>query len=368
MTRRTLAVAGLLVLVAAPFAGAQESGFQRAEWVDPAPTSQVDGQPLAYLDSARQLTGIVTHENGIERVTALLVPAQDPPPEECRATVDPNATMERNGSTFRVTATFPCNLVYEVRANAQSRAGSGLGAPPPATHVMPLLVAVAIPPAPVASVDAVVDGDARTVTLEWPGGPEPDLLGYVVSRDGEAIGQVNASEATRFIDDEPPGGSVAYEVTAVRSGPDDEVQQVASEPTTVAVETPADPDAPATSTGGSDPSAGPVDPQLAGEATQAEVQGQPNGAGLSSVAARGQRPPSLGPPTTVDTGFSETLPFDPNAPSQRASGDPAVVATFEEVVALDEKQRLAFIAGGLAVLVGAATIFYVTRRAAREAY
>jgi hypothetical protein len=87
------------------------------------------------------------------------------------------------------------------------------------------------------------------------------------------------------------------------------------------------------------------------------------------VRARGQAPPRLGPPTTLDTGFGETLPFDTSGQALSApEGDAAVVAAFEEEQLLDEKQRMAFIAGGLAVLVGAAVILYVTRRAAREAY
>lgn len=366
--RGLLAAAAFLLLLAAPVARAQDSGFSRAEWTDPAPSADRAGTPLAYLEQPQQLTGVAVHENGISRVTAVLVPdLTDPPAEGCNATVDPNATLDGDGATFHVNATFPCNLVYEVRASAQSNPGTGIGPRPAEQRAIPLLVAVAIPPAPVASVDAVVeiDGDDRSVVLEWPGNAEPDLLGYVISRDGEFLGQVNAGDATRFTDTDAPGGTTDYTVVAYRQGPDDEVKQVSSSATAVSVELPPDPDAPADGGDGTDS----VEPSLAGEQQAASPSGRP--LSLSTGRAAGQRQPGLGPPTTLDTGFQETLPFDTSGGDQAAvgpNGDPAVVATFEDEDPLGEKQRLAFIAGGLATLVTAAAIFHVTRRAAREAY
>lgn len=376
--RRLLAGAALLVLLAAPAVRAQDSGFSRAEWTDPAPSADRAGTPLAYLERPQQLTGVVVHENGISRVTAVLVPdPTNPPADGCDATVDPNATLDGDGVTFHVNATFPCNLVYEVRASAQSNPGTGIGARPAEQRAIPLLVAVAIPPAPVASVDAVVeiDGDDRSVVLEWPGNAEPDLLGYVITRDGESLGQVNAGDATRFTDTDPPGGTTDYAVVAYRQGPDEDVKQVPSSATAVSVELPPDPDEPAGAEGDGDggdaggDGGAPVEPSLAGEQQAAAPSGRP--LSLSTGRAAGQRPPSLGTPTTLDTGFQETLPFDTSGGDETAigpNGDPAVVATFEEEDILDEKQRMSFIAGGLAVLVGASVILHVTRRAAREAY
>jgi hypothetical protein len=305
-------------------------------------------------------------------VNAILVPdPANPPPEGCQATVDPNAVIDADGVTFHVNATFPCNLVYEVRASAQSNAGTGLGAPPPESRAIPLLVAVAMPPAPVGTIDAevVVEGDTRSVVLSWPGNGERDLLGYDVRRGGQSIGQVNAGDATRFTDTRPPaaGGELRYEVVAYRQGPDDEVKQVPSRSTSVDVDVPRDPDAPAGSDAAADGDAiDPSNPQLAGQQHASSRSGTPLAGGMSSVRARGQAPPRLGTPTTLDTGFGETLPFDTSG--EAAVGDPAVVASFDDGDVMDEKHKLAFIAGGLATLVVAAMIFHVTRRAAREAY
>lgn len=362
--RGVVATAAVLtVLAVVPEAHAQDTGYQRAEWTDPAPSGDVRGTPLAYLDSARSLTGVAVHDNGIANITAVLVP--DPtnlPPEGCGATVDPNPSVEPDGATFHVQARFPCNRIYEIRANVQSNPGSGLGGRVPEPRAMPLLVAVAIPPAPVAVVEAEVDG--REVTLSWPGNSEPDLLGYVVERDGEPIGEVAAGDTTRFVDRDPPaaGGPVDYRVIAYRQGPDGEVKQVGSAPTAVTAEVPAEPGA-ADEGASAEP-----DPQVGGD-EQAPPSGAPPGGGASG-GARSQAPARLGTATTLDTGFGETLPFDTSGEAAAPpTGDPAVVATFDdEADGLDEKQRLSFIAGGLAVLMGAAVILHVTRRAAREAY
>jgi hypothetical protein len=365
----TLALAAISLSLA-PRAGAQD-GYSGG-WTDPSPSGSREGKPLAYLQQEQRLVGSVSHPNGIESVNVIVVPdPDDPPPSGCDPSMGPvEAQPSGATATFRVDATFPCNIVYEVRATAQARDG-GLTSPTPPKYVMPLYVAVALPPAPVAWVDATldVDGDDREVLLEWPANSEPDLLGYVISRDGDQLGQIDAGDDTRFVDDDPPAGTTSsYEVTAVRDGPDGDVEQVAAPATTVDVEVPAaeddDGDGEATPTT--------VDPGIASDPTPAEESGRPDsGSLLSGVRSRGQAPPAPGPPTTIDTGFQETLPFDPVTGQELAApptGDPAVVQIFEETSSLDEKQRLSFIAGGLAVLVGAAAIFYVTRRAARGAY
>jgi hypothetical protein len=132
-----------------------------------------------------------------------------------------------------------------------------------------------------------------------------------------------------------------------------------------------DVDGDGSSDGGSTPSE-PQEPAIAGEQQPATAAGAPPAGGLSSVRARGQAPPSLGPPTTLDTGFQGTLPFDPANPQPQVAApvaaDPAVVSVFDEGEPVDRKQFWSFIAGGLAVLVGAAVIFHVTRRAARGAF
>lgn len=376
--RRLLAALVLLAVVAltAHSAGAQE-GYDGG-WTDPAPTKSRDGKPLAYLDAAKLLTGQVSHPNGIKNVSAVLVvDPNESPASGCDAEMDPNIIVEQEGTTatFRVNASFPCNLIYELRATAQANADATItgGAPPP--YAMPLFVAVAIPPAPVSSVDAIleIDGDDLTVTLEWPASPEPDLLGYVVNRvtgdSTETLGQVDAAEHPTFVDEDPPAGeSSRYDVIAVREGPDDDVEQVAAAPTSVTVDPPdevEDPDADGTGGGGE-----PVDPQLAGDATPTDGGSGPAPGSLSSVRIRGAPQPTT--PTTLDTGFSETIDYgDAEVAAGAPPVDNAVVAIYDEGTTgspWSDEETMTFVAGGLAVLSGAGTILTVTRRAARAAY
>jgi hypothetical protein len=378
--RRLLAAVGLLVLLVAPFAHAQDSNGYSGGWRDPAPTdTSDDGMPMAYLGAAKPLSGQVSHPNGINRVSAVLVPdASNPPADGCDATMDP-VTAEQAGTTvtFHVSAHFPCNLVYHVKATAQANANGPIGSPPP-PYQMPIDIAVAIPPAAVQSVEATLtsDGDARTVRLEWPANSEPDLLGYVVMRvtDGhtETLGQVAADARTRFVDDDPPSGKTSrYEVTAIRRGPDSKVKQVPSQPTTVEVDVPS---RAADGGGGASGGSGGGESGLTTVVTGQASTGKPSPDLLSSVRARGGSGRPASPPTTFDSGFQETLPFQPGdqqAAGAPTGGDNAVVATFDEggdTSILSNKPTLTFIAGGLAVLVGAAVLFYVSRRAAVDAY
>ena len=382
--RRALAAVGLVAvaLLAAPLAGAQE-GYTGG-WTDPAPSGTREGKPLAYLDAAKVLTGQVSHPNGIRSVSVVLVPdADNPPASGCDAEMDPNVAVEQNGTTavFRVTATFPCNLVYELRATAQANADSGITSGTPSPYAMPLVLGVAIPPAPVATVDAIleIEDEDRTVTLEWPAGGEPDLLGYVITRtvgdDTETLGQVDVDEERTFTDDDPAVGETnRYDVTAVRNGPDDDVEQVPSAPTGVLVDVPGETeDADEDGEGGEGGGDGgeDVDPQLAGDATQNDGGSRPDPGALSSVRVRGvQGRPS--PPTTADTGFSETIDYGEVGPEDAVPpGDNSVVALYEEGTTgspWSDKETMTFVAGGLAVLSGAGTILTVTRRAARAAY
>ncbi|MEA3020460.1 MAG: hypothetical protein QOI47_1984 [Actinomycetota bacterium] len=373
--RRSLSAIALLVcgatLLGGAIAGAQSSGYS-GSWTDPKPTTDRNGTPLAYLDRAAPLTGQVSHPNGISRVSAVLVPdPKNPAPKGCDGKVDPTVATEQNGTavTFHVGATLPCDIVYQVRATVQANASPGLTGSTPPPYQMPLLVAVAIPPAPVSQVDATleVNGNDRKVTLAWPSGSEPDLLGYVVTRvvggKSETLGQVSAGDATQWVDKTPaPGTTSTYEVTAVRNGPDDSVKQVAAEPTQVAVDVPA-------RSADSGSGGGTGEPPLTSVVTGAPAQGRPDPSSLSSVnRVNGSGPPT--PPTTADTGFKQALQYPAGKPAAAAAaptGDPAVVAVFDEgggTSPLSNRSTMSYVAGGLAVLVGAFVIRTVTRRAA----
>jgi hypothetical protein len=286
-------------------------------------------------------------------------------------------TVEQDGTTvtFHVDPTFPCNLVYQVKATAQARSSGPIGGKPPAFQ-MPMAIAVAVPPAPVGTLTATAsaDGDKRAVHLEWRANSEPDLLGYVIRRTVRGttadLGQVAVGETLEWDDHNPGSGtSNRYEVIAVRRGPDATVKQVASVPTVVDVEVKSR--SASGSGGGSQEGGGGLTTVVTGQ----PVTGKPDSGQLSSVRARGGNGAPSGPPTTFDTGFQGTLPFktgDQSAAAPRnGSGDPAVVATFDEGGSdsiFGSKAAMTFIAGGLAVLVGAAVLFHVSRRAAADAY
>ena len=376
--RRLLAAAVAIAaasLAALGTAGAQDNGFS-AQWRDPMATSS----GVAYLDSPRTLYGEVFHQRGIESVALVLVddPDADELDGDCEPAPEPreDPVVERSATSavFGMDATFPCNGRFLLRVTARAPGEGGIGGEGPATATLHLPLAVALPPAPVPQVDAIleVDGDSRTVTLQWPASSEPDLLGYVVTRvtDGEreTLDQLDAEDETELVDDDPPPGETStYEVTAVRRGPDAEVEQVSSLPTAVDVEVPGD-----ETTSDGDGTQNGDEPSLTTVVTGAPEQGRPDAGSLSTVRSRGPAP-APSPPTTLDTGFVGTLPFEAPAPGEVAAppaGDPAVVATFDtsEDPLLKSKDAMSMIAGGLALFVGALVVVYVTRRAASVGY
>jgi hypothetical protein len=164
-------------------------------------------------------------------------------------------------------------------------------------------------------------------------------------------------------------------VIAVRRGPDAKVKQVAATPTSVAVDVASrDASGSGDGTGGSTASGQSGGAALTTVVTGQPSTGKPDSQLLSSVRARGGSGAPSGPPTTFDSGFQGTLPFKTGGQSAAAlpgGGDPAVVATYDEGGTdsfLGSKAAMTFIAGGLAILVGAAVLFYVSRRAAVDAY
>src|SRR4051812_26018522 len=143
--RRLLAILALVVALGATAAHAQDSNGYSGGWTDPVASGTNDnGWPLVDLDTPQALSGQVSHANGIQQVRAVLVPDPDNPPADgCDPSMTP-VTAEQSGTTvtFHVDATFPCNLVYQVKATAQAASGGPLRSTPP-EYQMPLAVAVA---------------------------------------------------------------------------------------------------------------------------------------------------------------------------------------------------------------------------------
>lgn len=93
---------------------------------------------------------------------------------------------------------------YTVKVIAESNGGN-------ATDSKRLLVDNA-PSTPTGVTASVADG---VVNVTWNANPEPDILGYRVTRDGTSLGQVGGTSLT----DQPSPGDHSYSVTAVRRSP-----------------------------------------------------------------------------------------------------------------------------------------------------
>lgn len=305
---------------------------------------------------------------GVERIdVALLEPEGHDP--ACDATYDPAATSRTyepgtDPARLRLAVAFPCNLPYELSITVTTEPGPGVLDGPETTSVT-VPFGVAIPPAPVADLTAAYDAEAKVIAMDWTANDEVDLAGYLIERsDGGAAYQVVAEtgpEAVSYDDDDLRAGrSYAYRVYAVRAGPDDEIPVVASSASSASARTPA-------------PASGPAPEPPPTTAAPASDDDGPNLSGFSrrvrstpSTVRRGRVAPTTA--TTRDTGFSDTLPFDPNRrPSTRddiADGvdDGAVVADLDD----DETDRRALLeplAAGLALGVGAFHLRYLLRRA-----
>ena len=367
--RRALLAAALVAAAAlTSLVPAWAHGEYSGGWTDPAPGSVLDG--------LRGISGSASHVHGIEQVLLQsVVPEDVEAGEECAASGGPWAPVSGGGAqqvSFTFQVVFPCNIVYRVDATAQAGAGEGTRLEPdPAPGPFPMQgrIAVAIPAAPVDGLDLRLAGpeDAREVVITWSGGAEPDIQRYVITRDGEVLGEVAAGDELELVDAAaPPGARSTYEVTAIRSGPKGDV---AGQPADASIDVPerpvegdegdgaADEDGDDGDDGGSGPPLG-------------SSSGPGGGTGPAPIGTS-SRPVSGGPPTTLDTGFSETLPFDPAAPQAEEvaappTGDGSVVASFDDA---DEppvlnQETWTFIAAGLALLMGSMVIRHVTRRAA----
>ncbi len=238
--------------------------------------------------------------------------------------------------------------------------------------------ALAVPPSDPLGVTATATGedggDDRSVTLSWLANEEPDLVGYRIDRaepdeDFRLLTVVGPTEEPMLVDDDlAAGGDHRYRVFAVRTGV-----------------TPADSDL-VTSLGFGAASAEVAEPPPTTTTTMGDETTTTAGAGTATTrrSAGSTRPGpggSAGPRTvtTVDTGFGQTLPFDPSQttlPEQAAAPPPpppttepptdgAVVAIQEDGAGEDDPRTLLVpIAGSLALVVVAAHARHVVRRAA----
>ena len=243
---------------------------------------------------------------------------------------------------------WPCNGRYEISATATSSTG------PNDTHQITGVLTVAVPPKPVTVVAAQVLDGKRDVRITWQPLAEEDLavdaIGYRVERAGPArdgdFGRFTALGADRALDQEAAvtdsprvGGEYRYRVRALRSGADGPVPSLAEE-TAVAEAT------------------------VAGAPVATTTTTKPNRprTGVINRPRPTRTTPSLGPPTTVDTGFEGELDYGDREPgdSPELAGDSG-----RSIINTDDAGTgfAAPVAGALVLLGWAGHITYLNRLA-----
>ncbi|MGH9186318.1 MAG: hypothetical protein ACRD0U_10970 [Acidimicrobiales bacterium] len=235
--KRVLVVAA--GLAAAWAASLPVANAQQGQWTTIGIGPPSVGSDGVSIGGGVEYGGSAIYEFQIDLVRLYVVPSDDLP-EECVAgekehVYDASRHQGRDTEGVSLTAAPLCNGPHEVQIG-----GSGtrffLGNPQPTAHMWEPLgtVELAIPPPPVHGLTAALEG--RAIALSWspPDGyadsPPPDFLGYRVRRtigDGSpetvAGGDAPLSETT-FTDGGLPdqGGTVHYQVSAVRRGGDGE--------------------------------------------------------------------------------------------------------------------------------------------------
>jgi hypothetical protein len=359
-----LALVGGALLAQAPAASA---ATPTGAWLRPAPAGERDGVPLAYLESPQELKGYAEFDQGIAGVAFALVKDAADPDDPCSATtkVLPQSAPGGGGRVeFAFDAPFPCNRRYQVRATV-APAQKPLRRDSPLA--LDLWVAVAIPPEPTSGLAAAV-GSNRSVDLHWDAAPrETDFQGFEVRRsidDGAflPIGEAGPL-ATTFTDRDVPagGGSVQYQVVGMRPAPDAgaTVYADAGAPASVSVPAAAGAadDAGSAGGGGGGGNGAARTPRVAGGGAVL-----PTGSGQQSAHRVFKAPRARSTtPTTADTGYQETLPFQQRQAA--SAGDDAAVARLDEDGDDGQRQTLLLVAGATTAFSWAMALRFLTRRA-----
>lgn len=357
-----LAVAALLTM-APPASAASPSGA----WSDPEPDDDVDGVPLATLNRDGPLKGVADFDAGIASVSFRLsqdnaAGAADP----CSAVDDvPPQVMSADSEhvVFSFRAEFPCNRRYQVTATVTPNQRP-LRQDTPTD--LPLFVDVAIPPAETSDVSATVVGSRRAVSLRWADtAHEPDFLGFEIRRSVDAgrftkVGTAGVT-ATSFVDEDLPvgGGDLRYRVLGMRSGPREgsvvyaedggvASTSIGAAPGEIGSAEGADGSGSSGGTGSGSGSSGGSDSGSSGGRASRLRTDLPSGSGSRVAVGRLDAPAT---PTTVDTGFQETLPFQQRQGQDQEtlpSGDPAVVARIDDDAPGTRETMLLMAGGGVA--------------------
>lgn len=215
---------------------------------------------------------------------------------------------------FRVEGVVvPCNGRYLAQATGTLE---NPDAPP---HTMERSFVLAAPPQSVTGLGVTLDGQSRSVTVTFQplsgGDVAPDATGYVLERrgpsddgfvDAAAIGLGDDPELVDPLTD-APAGDYTYRVRAVRAGVDGDVRSSlrGTESDTVAVEGEPAPSATASPTT---------------TAGRRGTVGSRSATGGRTSIPRTSSAPRLTTPTTLDTGFEDTLDYG-ELPDDSSGGD-----------------------------------------------
>jgi hypothetical protein len=193
---------------------------------------------------------------------------------------------------------------------------SPAGACTPSKAYSPSNLPLAVPPAPPRSALATASFSGA-VRLTWSAAasPEPDLIGYQVSRNGQVVYTCStnaagtACPATLGFYDQPAAGTWTYDVVALRFGANAApADAVASSPATATVHTAA----PTTSSGGPGPASLYLPP-----VPLIEPPGNAASFGPPPTTAATTATTGPGPTTTIQGQASPTLPYSaPTTPGQ----------------------------------------------------
>lgn len=247
----------------------------------------------------------------------------------------------------------PCNGRYLVEAQGR------LADPDAESFTLRRSFVLAAMPASVTGLGVTYDGSGRSVTATFQPLADdqlaPDATGYVLERSGPD-GDTFVDVATIGLDDEPrvvdplddaPAGTYTYRVRAVRAGADGDVRSSLVDTETDTVEVEGEPPSSSTSSPGA-------------AAGRRGVGARSAGGRIS--AGRTGSDPRLTTPTTLDTGFEDTLDYGERSDDELAGDEPVAGQSIVRDEA--EGMGLAVPAAGALVMLGwAGHLLYLNRLA-----
>lgn len=247
---------------------------------------------------------------------------------------------------------IPCNGRYLVQAEGR------LEDPDAPPHVLEQSFVLAVKPPAVTGLGVTVDSAARTVTATFQpldaGELAPDALGYVLERSGSDgstfvdVATIDPDDAPEFVDvlADAPAGSYTYRVRAVRAGAEGDVRSSVIDTETDTVDVEGEPKVTANRPG-----------------TKSTRSAATRSSGRRSLPRAGTAGRAT-TPTTLDTGFEDTLDYGADGGTEQLPAGDEPLAGQSIVQDEADGMGLAVPAAGALVMLGwAGHILYLNRLA-----